>query len=286
VEHDYVLLSSSEGDTVQHPAGLSTVTAFDTVLARAELGRVGKHDAIHVIYGGGYDFNCWMRDLSRDQLATVYRARFPVSLRVDGDDGPREYRVRWRPGKALWISDGLRTVTVFDVVSFFQCSFVKACDKYLGTEWHERDRIVAEKERRGTFTYAELTDIRTYNDAELVNLVRLMDELRLRLDKVGLHLDRWDGPGAIAAKLLTQRGVRHHKDKDSIPGPVAVAGRHAYAGGRFEVIRFGQSDQPVYQYDINSAYPSAMRSLPSLAGGTWSRRDGYVRCPYALYHVR
>ena len=43
----------------------------------------------------------------------------------------------------------------------------------------------------------------------------------------------------------------------------------AYYGGRFEITRVGHIAQEVFEYDIRSAYPAAMRELPCLEHGTW-----------------
>ncbi len=45
----------------------------------------------------------------------------------------------------------------------------------------------------------------------------------------------------------------------------------AYYGGRFEITRTGLLDQPVYEYDIGSAYPDGMRYLPCLEHGRWEK---------------
>lgn len=269
--HDYVMLANSLGEERISVMGLSTKACFDFLLDTAER----NPDAIHVIYGGGYDFNCMFADLSRKELERVYSGKYPTV---------RGYRLDWRPGKSLFVSDGKRNVTLYDVVSFFQCAFVKACDDYLGESFYERDLIVAQKEARSHFDIENVAEIRRYNDAELVNLVALMNELRERLNKVGLRPGRWDGPGAIASALLKRQNIK--SAMSVCPPAVAKAARFAYAGGRFEVVRFGHVEAPAYEYDINSAYPSALRYVPNLNTGTWTYVKGDPgNQPFALYHV-
>jgi hypothetical protein len=64
--------------------------------------------------------------------------------------------------------------------------------------------------------------------------------------------------------------------------------RYAYAGGRFEILKYGSvKNKNSYAYDINSAYPEALTKLPSLAGGRWLHIDGDAGdCDYALYKIR
>lgn len=50
-----------------------------------------------------------------------------------------------------------------------------------------------------------------------------------------------------------------------------MVGRASFAGGRFEQFKIGYYEGPVYGYDITSAYPYAMLTLPSLNNGRWDR---------------
>ena len=277
-QHLYVLLANSRGGYISNPKGLGTLE----VLHFLESETRKYPGAIHVIYGGSYDFNCWLADLPRASVDALYRTghRFV---------GP--YRVAWMQGKSFGVSrtadgDSRWSVTINDVVSFFQCAFVKACDTYLGDAFEDRDLIVSNKALRSSFTLADVPEVREYNRMELVNLVKLMEELRLRLNKCNLRPRRWNGPGAIAASLLLREKI--HDAQNTSPDEVARASRHAYAGGRFEVIRYGSVTGRAYEYDINSAYPSALRYVPNLAAGKWVhlRMDQRPSDGFALYHVR
>jgi len=282
-EHRYVLLANSVGGSLVNKAGLSTGEIFDFLLE----SKRANPKAIHIIYGGGYDFNFWMRSLSRDDVLRVYRHE-SVSRQAGVRIG--KYRVWWRRGKYFRVASGSTSVTVYDVLSFFQRSFVKACDEYLGERFEYRDQIVEQKLRRAAFGIEELPEIAEYNRAELRNLVLLAAELRKRLNKVGLRPGRWDGPGAIAATLMSRKGIKGAKserNENATPEGVLSAIRFAYAGGRFECVKFGDTQLPAYEYDINSAYPHALRRVPCLAHGRWIRHDGNPGCrEFALYHVR
>lgn len=282
--HIYVMLSvktdneAQDSDYLFRPNGIGTAEAFEFILNFAERSR----GSINVIYGGGYDFNMWFRDLRREVLEAVYRQRF---VTWNG------YRMAWRQGKSFYLSrvdpegksyDG---VTIYDCAPFFQVPFVTACDDYLGDQFYRRDIVVKNKALRSSFTSADIPEVREYNDIELVNLIRLMNELRRRLNKAGLRPRRWDGPGAVASALMLREGIKHCR-KESPPS-VAKAARYAYAGGRFEVVKFGSVTDKAYEYDINSAYPAALRSVPDLAQGEWEYIQGDPGAiPFAMYHVR
>lgn len=281
--HIYNLFSGKCGDdttTISREAGLRTEDIFETLL---EFG--AKHpDAIHIIYGGSYDFNMWVSDLQRGSVFGLYHNKF---LRW------KDYRLSWRRGKSFYVcrvdEDGKRVgagVTVYDIISFFQSSFVAACDSYLGDRFIHRDMIVANKAARGTFHLDDLDTVTDYNIAELDNLILLANELRERLNKVGLRPRRWDSCGAIAAALMTQHGISNLVKSFEIPEEVGNAERHAYAGGRFEMIRYGHTDEPVYEYDVNSAYPSALRNVPDLSKGKWHHAtEDCGPKDFAVYHI-
>lgn len=279
--HIYTLLSvktEGDSDTIYDVNGLQSLDILAFVLAFGTRSR----GSIHVIYGGNYDFNMWLKDVPHELLDALYEGEY-----VDWFG----YRLAWRSGKSLYLAhvsdEGAITdsLTIYDCASFFQTSFIKACDSYLGDRFYRRDVVVKNKALRSSFTEADAAQVAEYNDIELVNLIRLMNELRERLNKVGLRPRRWDGPGAIAAALLTREGVKEKRAE--CPPPVAQAARYAYAGGRFEVLKFGSVASSAWEYDINSAYPDALRSVPNLARGKWRHHssDGEY-APFAVYHLR
>lgn len=267
-EHRYAILANSVGDVISDENGLSTLDCFHLILDTE-----CRKDAIHVIYGGGYDFNMMLRDMPRELLQELYDAG---TVEWEG------FKVTWRIGKSLRITDGERKRVIYDVLPFFQTSFVKACDSYLGTDWYMRDQIIADKARRGNFTWEEINaGVKEYNAAELVNLVDLANELRVRLDRVGIRINRWDGPGAVAVSLFQNYRVKDYMAEQ--PELIRECAQYAYAGGRFEILQQGDFG-PVYEYDLNSAYPHAIQNLPCLVHGEWVQ--GTTVGDFGVYRIR
>lgn len=287
--HHYTLLANSVGGvwTGTPQAPIPTEVCLTALLDCAQ----AHPQAVHVIYGGSYDSNMMLADLTRDEVWRVYN-----SFRC----GIRSWRLSYKQGKSLWVSDGKRTMTLWDVVSFFQCRFTAACDSYLSDctcdnghdldepcktwtgAWPDRDQIIREKANRGSFRQEDAGTVLDYCRAELRVLCLLVHELRQRLARVDLYLSRWDGPGACATTLMQREGVKQHLSlapkrasndpaprRNTVPVEVAEAARYAYAGGRFELVQFGHTEEPTYEYDIGSAYPAALQHVPSLQGGRW-----------------
>lgn len=294
-EHIYILLRNSTGTSIRGTAGhpLNTRACINLILHTAFL----NPGAIHVAYAFDYDVNMILADCTEDDLRLIhdYDGNAGVFTRSAGAV------VNYRPHKMTRFSrtiNGKRySCTIFDLFTFEHRSFVKACDRYLGNDWPHRDEVMAGKEGRSSFTIEQIDDIDRYCGYELDAMVLFANELRSRLDDAGLRPSTWNGPGAVASRVLTKHNIKAHmpamgQDRalDLTSSPMA----YAYTGGRFELFRYGVMDEPVWRYDIHSAYPWAMTLLPSLAGGRWhhfsgaswaQKRTNYYIQPYSLYHV-
>lgn len=270
--HDYIELAASGSPAlVCHDGHLATVEILDYLCDAC------SSKAINVIYGGSYDFNHWLRDIPMDIVDTIYHSEGEYVSWCG-------YELSWMPGRKMCIRRDGETITIYDTISFFQCPFIKACDDYLG-EYDGRDILVREKARRSEFTVSDLPTTIKYNNLELELLVQLITELRRRLDRVGLRISRWDSPGAIASAILKREKIQNYMATNT-PQPVKIATQYAYSGGRFEVVRHGADISDCYEYDINSAYPSALTNVPNLRGGMWKHYDGDCgQKDFALYKV-
>jgi DNA polymerase type B, organellar and viral len=279
---NYSMLSNSLGERMIAPPGENLERAL--VLQWMIDCQRRNPKAIHVVFGGNYDFNMIVRGNAapyEEEMRELYENE-------ELQCGPYKIKVMW--GRVLEVRGEGQCFKLYDVMPFFQTSFIKACDSYLGTDWPGRDIIVKMKADRGTFTYEQMTEVNEYNDYELETLVLLVEELRSRLFAAGLRITQWYGPGAIAAYIYKQEHIKLYMDqRRTIDIPeFGYAVRSAYAGGRFEVIKTGYNvTGPVYEYDINSAYPYAMTKLPDLASGWWETINGEIEdiANFGLYHL-
>lgn len=315
-DHYYALLAASDGTEVYNPIGrLDTATCLNFVI---DIKRRNPR-AIVVCFGGSYDVCQFLaHGLSREQCIELQsdpdpenpddkRQRRTLDLTFGGFDYRLEYRPRkslsvWRwltgqpkyeraqkrDGTPYWKMTEHDSVVVWDVWGFFQDSFVGVMRKWIP---NDPDYIFIQKNKgdRNIFERAEIETIRRYNQAELRCLVEIMNNLRNSVRALGLQITRWDGAGAIAAAMMKFHDVKDHMS----PSPEGVfnAARYAYSGGHIEVCQLGYHDGPVYHYDVNSAYPSVFRDLPSLSNGIWKHGtgtppDGFtvVRVAYQFHH--
>ena len=280
-EHAFIMFASSDGDYVQtsrNETRLSTRLCFDTLLSCASR----NPQAIHVVYGGSYDCNQILRDIP------MYKAKEIAKVKSCFWEG---YYIEFIPRKSLYIRRGDEHVTLWDVIGFFQSSFVNAIEQWLGNDYAELPAIKAGKNLRGGFVQADLPYLREYNDAENRALVKLMTLFQQAVASLGLSLARWDGAGAVAAAIMRKHDYKKELRTATDPEPpdVEMAARHAYFGGRFELGQFGTHNAKGYGYDICSAYPTSFLHLPSLRSGRWRKisRPRLADIPkFALVHIR
>jgi len=275
-QHVLTMFGSSHAPTLYRKEGLSTEELLEYLLHLGEPGRV------LVGFRFGYDVNMILADLNKPAIDALCAEQWASFWPKAG--GPDYYRIRYTPNKSLYITFGhysqasgswewvrQGSVVVWDVFGFFQCSFLKACQSWgVGTE-EELAAIRAGKGARRSFKDTDRESIQHYNELECDLLVRLMGEVRQALTELDIRLPRWDGAGAIANALHEKYNTKSHKPTGT-DEPEEVM--RAFYGARVQRLRCGDHLQ-VWGHDINSAYPSTIRNLPSLAGGRWERVSTY-----------
>lgn len=267
-EHRYILFGSSEGDKVTGYS-LGTVECFTLLLQRE---RQVPH-AIHIFFAGSYDVNMMLKDVPIERLEV---------LKAEGFVKWNGYRIEYRKGKYFRLNWRDISVTVWDVFSFFGCSAVKAFRQYIPDRENDIAAVEGDKEKRANFINVSMADIERYWILENELYVALCEKLRENLLAAGIRLGRWHGPGAVATVVLKSKGYK----RTELDERVNRAAQYAYAGGRFEQFKVGHYDGPLYQYDIRSAYPFIISTLPGLSG-EWHHEGGYPSSirDFSLYRV-
>lgn len=256
-KHKYCLFGCSDGECVTG-IDLGTQECFSLLLRKRQ-----EHPShIHVAFAFEYDVNMMLRDVPKWAVRRLKKNGWVVWS---------GYRIEHRPKKWLALSATILgkkvSVRVYDLFSFFSCSFVAALDQYY-PECTFLEQIKRGKERRSQFGFHELEYVRSYWLVEQAAMVELSNRLRTVLYSAGIRISSWHGPGAIATFLYKKHGTRAILGRTENL-EIENASRHAYAGGRFELFRCGHYEGPVYSYDINSAYPYAISGLPDMVSGRW-----------------
>jgi len=189
----------------------------------------------------------------------------------------REFRIEHIPNKMFRLTRRIgkqwRGFTVWDPSGWVQHGFAKLItDWQLGTD-EERAFVARMKRARSEFQAEQQAEIEAYCRLEcklLAQWARRMIELH---KDAGLELRAYCGPGATASAMFRAHGYV----APVTPWKVLEVAQEAYYGGRSEISMIGRYEGEVYSYDINSAYPNALRLLPSIDGARWK----HVRDPGA-----
>jgi len=280
--HHYTLLAASTGESIFNSNGrLDSQQCIDFLLDLSD----SHKRAIFIIFAGSYDINhMLMYGFERDILQKISRGET-----YEYESQNQKYSIEYRARKSLVLRRGLywkdnkkgkkvacwkSKITVWDVFGFFQESFVGVIGKWLGKTHKHYELIKRMKGLRGNFAQVPQSEINAYNAAELETLVELMDKVRDAITGLDLKCNRWDGAGAVAAAIMR----KHHITEFKAPCDESVqeAIRCAYAGGRIEVCKIGVHHGPVYDYDVNSAYPSVMEKMPCMKCGYWSYQRDHI----------
>ena len=267
----YALFGNSEGYEICHPF-LSTLECFDLMFST----EMDFPDAIHVGFGFNYDVSNIIKDIPRR-----YQSVLHTNTRCIWED----WEISHVPHKWFSVKRGKVDCTIYDIHSFFAGSYVNALLQFgIGTG-DQINRLVVEKLRRSEFLWDEIDDIRQYWQLELKLGPELCEALRESLNAGARYVPRsWHGPGAVARMALKRHDV--YAAMADCPYDVNLAARYAFAGGRFEGFLAGHYTGPIYEADINSAYPYYATMLPNLAKGKWRKGCRYEPGKFAVYHIR
>lgn len=250
---------------VKGERALSTKASLDLILAIPQPSLV-------VAYGFNYDFTKIIKDLPNSLIYDLIHEK----RRQFWD--PETNRVHYRPVKwqgyrlnfmngRLTISRGRRSVTVWDVIRFFQSKFTESLLDWSIGDVAAIEAMAEMKDKRSQFDKLDDDAIQTYCRSECQHLAHLARALINAHIDAGLNLKTFFGAGSTASALLTNIGV---KDKrGDIPEAMREAVACAFFGGRFENSCTGPIERVCYNHDIASAYPYQTTFLPCLEHGLW-----------------
>jgi DNA polymerase family B len=295
--HRYVLLGVAD-QQIENPEGLTWEECFEFLWRNFRTGSVA--------YTGfflGYDFVQMLRTLPRERAAMLLTAdgrekrqprsdkrRMPFPVRYQGWEfdilGNKRFRIR-KEGANRWMS-------ICDTGPFFQKSFLSVINP---ENWsdpvvtkEEYETIAAGKRSRGGAHLDD--DMRRYNKLENQVLSRVLGSLEEGFTNLGIHLrpNQWFGPGQAASAWLKGRAITNAELQEHVPAAVLEAARKSYFGGWFEIMAHGIIPGVTWEYDINSAYPHIISTLPCLKHGEWKHNvldytsGASLRLVYATVH--
>lgn len=246
------------------------------------LGLKSKHSKIFA-YSFNYDLTKILEDLPNEKLYLLFRPDLRQRNGKDAMKGP--YSVKWDEfrlnlqGTKFTVSRGFgatkERVVIWDIFKFFQAKFVSSLKDWKVGSAELHARMSDMKDKRGEFDRQEPKAVRDYCLEECQCIGELTHRLVSAHEAAELELKTFYGAGSSGAAMLTKMGIR----ECIVPCPEAMKVPVAcgFFGGRFENSVIGAIHEPLYNYDISSAYPYHTTFLPCLRHGTWrltkDRRD-------------
>lgn len=290
--HRYVLLSVGDQSlTAKDPDGRLTFLDIMPFLWDQYLEH--PHAAFIGFYLS-YDFSQWFKDLPLNRAQFLFtewgrRARqakkgnriMPFPVRYGGWEfdmiGLRRFKLRPCPGDETHDYGNSKQgwLYISDAGPFWQTSLLQAINpKNWGNEPILTDqewKVISDgKKQRATAKLDK--DMIRYNVTENDILSRAMSRLERGFSAQGWNLPKshWFGPGQAAqAWLRNIQAPTGDEIREKTPDVVLFAAQASYYGGWFEIPRHGHIPDETYEYDINSAYPHIISSLPCLLHGQW-----------------
>ncbi len=270
IHNRYCLIQDSHGGEIYRKEGLGTEEIFSWLLERQGQLETETEKPVFVGFGTSYDCNMFFRDIDDETLRQILQTEEKEYVRWANSDWsilyfPRKLiRLKCEKNTRLGVRDSF---VLYDLLSFFGTSFVKAIDSFLPGSKGMR-QIREGKLARASFKLKDLGKIRVYNLRECQLLVMLADRLKFIMEQQQIYPTKWHGPGAVADYVLGKKGYNVHEDfpvltEENTPSGLWNAWDCSYYGGRIETLSLG-STRNVYTYDINSAYPKAASKLPIL----------------------
>lgn len=256
---DIFLIADSNGDYLDHPD-----ITFENV-AKFLL----KHEGNWIFcYNLGYDAECILK-LLPESILKSYKWKKELRFSHLG------YKIHYIDRKKLTISKGHHSVNCYDIAQYYENrplpqAYSENIKKPLDPQY------LTIKENRGVFSkhyYSRhKNEVRNYCISDCILTKELAENwVKTFHDTFGFYPANWISSGYLAEKVLINNGISVPTFNET-PYEVQELARQSFYGGRFELIQRGFIGE-CYLYDINSAYPFALTTLPDITNGKWIRSE-------------
>jgi hypothetical protein len=165
-------------------------------------------------------------------------------------------------------------IQIDDIHGYYQMAFTEVCEPLMKRGLitkREFETICEGKGKRNQFEGWPMRKIKRYCGSELKAISIAAAQIRDGLLKRGIRVSSFSGPGEASARLMEKHNVfAHYPDDIDHETEEQDITRYAYFGANIQLIKQGHApNTPIWIYDIASAYPYALTTLPSMKGGSW-----------------
>lgn len=208
----------------------------------------------------------WNLDYDARAILALLPEEILLELALTDFHNSPHFKIHYVPRKFLVITYKQHKYQFFDLMQYYGTSLNNAAKEYLGVEKLDVDTKRLSNDEAYRRKNLNLIIKYCIRDAELTSRLGLMNvEMYAEL---GVHTNSWFSTGYIAGKyFLANGGIPRYHNRDA-----QRYAYYSYAGGRFECFKRGQFDE-AYKYDLTSAYPAVIATLPNLDKGKWVREQ-------------
>ena len=218
-------------------------------------------------YNLGYDAECILKLLPENILKS-YRWKKVLEFEYKG------CKIHYIDRKKLTISKGHHTISCYDIAQYYEGkpltgAYADSISKPLDPQY-----LIMKKKRKSFskhYNSRHKNEVRKYCIQDCILTKELAENwLETFYNTFGFYVANWISSGYLAEKVLIKNGI-YIPFFNEIPYEIQELARYSFYGGRFELIQRGFIGYCCL-YDINSAYPYALTTLPDITDGKWIRR--------------
>ena len=244
------------------------VRSFDDIVAFFDNPK--KQATIYETWNLGFDSRAIIKWTDPDIWEALYNAEpveyEGVKLRLLGG---KKFSIGYPYGKT---QTRYRYVHIYDMASFYGYPRLDAAAKqYLGKQkqdysgWVDFVRNNRDVEKELDYLTRHLDDVGRYCQLDASLTLELARYMLGTLESIGIDVKNPISPASLAGKLMNEMNKEDYPNSDSY---LTEQFTHAtYRGGFFSCMKRGKFDQPIYEYDISSAYPAVQSRLPHWNNG-------------------
>ncbi len=214
-------------------------------------------------YNLSYDAECILKLLPEEILK---QCKWKKELRFQY----KKYKIHYIDRKKLTISKGKHSVSCYDIAQYYDNKPLDVASESIGIILDQK--YLELKKKRSIFSKFHYSrhkrEIRAYC-IEDCRLTKELSEYWISLFEAVFEFypNNWISAGYLAEKVLINNDIPIPLFNE-LPYPVQEIARKSFYGGRFELIKRGFIGE-CYLYDINSAYPYALTTIPDITNGRW-----------------
>jgi len=218
-------------------------------------------------YNLSYDAECILK-LLPEHVLKQYKWRKELRFQY------KKYKIHYIDRKKLTISKRNHSVSCYDIAQYYDKKPLDIASKSIEIIFDQK--YIELKKKRSIFSKFYYSRHKRQIRAYCIEDCRLTKELSDHwIDTFeavfGFYTNNWISAGYLAEKVLINNDIPIPLFNE-LPYTLQELARNSFYGGRFELIKRGYIGE-CYLYDLNSAYPYALTTIPDITNGRWFESD-------------